>query len=508
MVTVDETVDALSDVDGFSMLELRQAQSDWARRSVAERVAVLGNFRALLSAEAREVAALIDLPQRTGIAESLAAELIPLADACKFLERNAAGILRTRRPSAKDRPAWGRGLSVAIHREPVGVVLVIGTWNYPLFLTGVQTLQALAAGNAVLIKPGQGTRKLSDRFVGMLERSGLPAGIVRVLDETPEQAQRAINDGVDKVVFTGSAATGKKVLAQLAETATPAVMELSGSDAVFVTPSADLDRVVAGLAFGLRMNGSSTCIAPRRVFTSVDNFETLQNSLGRTLQGIPASPVHPQAGVLAARLVDEAIQLGATTVGVAWNGWEVDQPFPVVALDFQNVADAARTELLQADVFAPVVSLIPVQDMDEALRQDALCPYALGATVFGERSLADSLARRIDAGCVVVNDMIAPTADPRVPFGGRRSSGFGSTRGAEGLLELTQTKAIVTQGSRWLPHLVPPLEGLDDMLLGLMRLSHSNNWTAKLDALKSLSTSGRTWWNEYRQTRNANRKRD
>ena len=202
-------------------------------------------------------------PHRNGPAETLAGELIPLADACKFLENEAERILAPRRISNRRRPLWLGRVSVALQREPFGTVLIVGAANYPLFLPGVQALQALVAGNSVLIKPGRGASAAAQALVNTFCGAGLDPSLVQVLPEDVAWVASAVEAGVDKVVLTGSAETGCRVQSLLATSLTPATMELSGCDAVFVLESADLDRVARCLAFGLRFNGSATCIAPR-----------------------------------------------------------------------------------------------------------------------------------------------------------------------------------------------------------------------------------------------------
>ena len=190
------------------------------------------------------------------VLEGIAAEVLPLADACRFLERNAARLLAPQRLGRRGRPSWLFGLDAEVRREPLGVVLVIAPNNYPLLLPGVPALQALAAGNAVLVKPAPGCSRPVVALGEMLAEAGLPAALFQVLGEDVAEATAAIEGGVDHVVLTGSAATGRSVLAALAPRLTPATLELSGNDAVFVLPGADLDMVADALAFGLRFNAS------------------------------------------------------------------------------------------------------------------------------------------------------------------------------------------------------------------------------------------------------------
>ena len=255
-----------------TLASVRAAQRGWAQTPVRTRLRLLRCFRAELATGARELAATVakSFPgslRRTD-ADTLVAEVLPLAEACRFLEKEAEFVLRTRREDSSNRPFWLRGVDVEVERAPLGVVLLIGPGNYPLFLPGVQALQALAAGNAVLWKPAPAGVACAHALRVMLIASGLAPELLTILDPAPAQAAAAIEAGVDKVFLTGSAATGEIVMHALAGSATPSVMELSGCDAVFVLEGADPKRVVDALLFGLRLNGSATCMAPRRVIVA------------------------------------------------------------------------------------------------------------------------------------------------------------------------------------------------------------------------------------------------
>ena len=224
--------------DRHSTLSLLQsgrlAQQEWAKSPIRERLGVLRRFRHLLAAGGSKVAGAID--QRLGrtVADTLTAEVLPLAEAVRYLERRAGSLLRPMPVSKADRPAWLPGVQLNLQRDPWGVVLVIGPANYPLFLPGVQTVQALVAGNAVIWKPGTGGAGVAHAIAALLTQAGLPQGLLTVTDESAETAQRYLDAGVDKVVLTGSETSGKALLRKTAETLTPATVELSGCDPVFV----------------------------------------------------------------------------------------------------------------------------------------------------------------------------------------------------------------------------------------------------------------------------------
>lgn len=390
----------------MSFARERQAQSRWARVALRDRLACVRRLRHDLAQRSAQLASLI----RREPAQTLTAEILPLLEACRFLEENAETLLAPQKPQGK-RPSWLGGVELEIRHDPLGLVLVIGPRNYPLFLPGVHGLQALVAGNAVVLKPGSGAMVALCAFVDAAKRAGFDADLIRLLGEDPEDAQRAIEAGVDKVVLTGSSETGKAVLEQLAKTGIPAVMELSGHDVVFVRPGADAERVRKAVGFGLSLNDGDTCIAPKIV--------------------------------------------------VAWPG--TADAVSGLPLPVQHVADDTG-----------------------ALEVAARSGYALGATVFGEENDAIGFAHKVNAGVVVVNDMIVPTADPRLPFGGRGKSGFGVTRGAEGLLEMTAVKAIAVRRGRWLPHLEPAHSSDAGLFSSYIGFRHGGSWRTRFSSARGL----------------------
>ena len=454
----------------------RQAQRQWARQSVRQRLRVVRRLRHLMACDTDTLTQAIAKSGTRSPAETLMAEVLPLADACKFLEREAVALLQPRRLGFRHRPLWLHGVKANVHREPFGVVFIIAPANYPLFIPGVQLLQALVAGNAVVLKPGQGGSTAARTLAVMLQQAGLEPHLVHILPEAPEVADAVIAAGIDKVIVTGQDTTGRAVLAKLAAHLVPATLELSGCDAAFVRADADLDLVARALQFGLRFNGSATCIAPRRIFVAQALADALE---ARLLSGVCDAAPYAVAPAVLARLqtlVVEACQQGARCL--------TGRFLPNKTMTPVIVADAEPSmRLLQEDCFAPVLALVRVRDDDEALAAAAHCPYALGATVFGQSRAAPALARRIRAGVVVVNDVIVPTADPRLPFGGRGGSGYGVTRGAEGLLDLTTIKAITVRQGRWRPHYEPPQPEDAALFRAYMAAVHGGAWRSRVVAL-------------------------
>jgi aldehyde dehydrogenase (NAD+) len=461
----------------ISLGQAREAQQIWARTRIKVRLALLRRARCRIAATAEEIARSVpcDRPGalHRNVADTLVSEVLPLIEACRFLEREAAWILAPQRLSTHNRPFWLRRVTAETRRDPVGVVLVIAPANYPLFVPGVQALQALAAGNAVLWKPAPGGAAAAEALRDVLVGCGLDPALLQLLDESALAAIEAIAAGVDKVFLTGSAATGSAVLHQLADHLTPAVMELSGCDAVFVLPGAELDRVVAALAFGLRLNGSATCMAPRRLFLVGDHPGLVPALLDRCKNLPPVVLPALTRSELADWLLD-ARRLGASIL--------TDESD--AGLRYCLVIKATpEMRLAQADIFAPVLCIIQAPDKEGAIAAHAICPYALTAAVFGPESEARQLASRLPVGTVIINDLIVATADPRVSFGGRKSSGFGVSRGREGLLEMTTLKTIVAQRSRDQRAYRPTTPDHQPFFAGYIEAVHGGHWRTRWHGL-------------------------
>ena len=450
---------------------LREAQRRWGARSVEERLKVVRAARYAMAARCEELADAISPRLARTKADTLGAEVMPLLDACKFLEREAERILATRRLGLKGRPVWLSGVWAEVHREPLGHVVVIGPSNFPLLLAGSQTMQALVAGNAVTWKPGAGAGAVAELVASILSEAGLPRGVLRVTGESVAAGEEALSAGADKVVFTGSAASGRAVARRLAEMATPAVMELSGADAVVVLPSADLKRVAKAVAFGLGLNGGEVCMSPRRLFATAATMAKLRPLLMEELVKIPAVKLSARTAGQLQELVSAAMVEGAVVRGEVEAGAQ-----RALVVDGANASMAIAC----SDVFAPVVSLIEVSSMMHVAEAHAHCAYGLAASVFGEEREARAMAAGLRVGSVTINDIIAPTADARVPFGGRGASGYGVTRGAEGLLEMTAIKVVMVRRGRMMWHLDKTTEADTAMFAEMIRVVHGQTVSGRL----------------------------
>jgi acyl-CoA reductase-like NAD-dependent aldehyde dehydrogenase len=468
----------------------RVAQREWARLPVRER---LGPVRAIRHMLATEYESLCDAVARDvgkPAEECIGGDILPFAEACRFLERRAASVLAPRRVSSGTRPLWMFGQVDTIHRRPRGVVGIIGTWNYPLFLNGVQIVQAATAGNAVIWKPSEVAPSSAAALIKLVERAGYPGDLVLFMDATREGGPSMAEADVDHVIFTGHADTGRRLARRLGERLVSSTLELSGLDAEFVLDDADVVLAARAAWFGATMNRGQTCLAVRRVFVQRANYTAFCDTLRSLATG--ATPVRtalPAAADQANRLVREAVASGAR---LAWQPPTMDAApgtiTPTAVLDARPDMAICRDA-----TFAPVLAVIPFDRTEEAVAMEAECPYALGASVFTRtRAKAQTVAAQLRTGSVAINDVIANTAHPGTPFGGRGISGWGVTQGPDGLLELTVPQVVSHKGGRLRPHFDMSIDlsagrtkaSHGELMRGLLESGHAPTLGGKLKGLR------------------------
>ena len=230
----------------------------WSHQSLAERCRIVGRAAAEICKISDDLIETCRSDQRTDPVETITGELLPLCGSLRYVKRRGRKILADRRCGALGRPIWLWGAKATISREPFGRVLILGTWNYPILLSGVQMAHALAGGNSVIMKPAVGCEEVSRLLAGCFISAGVPEQQVIVTDSRIEAAETSIRSGVDLIVLTGAAETGRKVLAAAAPHLSASIMELSGCDAAIVLPGANLKRVVESVEFGLKFNSGAT----------------------------------------------------------------------------------------------------------------------------------------------------------------------------------------------------------------------------------------------------------
>jgi acyl-CoA reductase-like NAD-dependent aldehyde dehydrogenase len=425
----------------------RIAQIEWANRLVKERLRPVREFRRLLVERLNDVTTAIQADVNRPPDQVVSSEVLPVADAAKWLETQAVRILKPR--VLKWRPMWLMGCSDLVYRRPWGVVAVIGTWNYPLFLNAVPVLHALTAGNAVLWKPSENAPRFAELFAELIRRAGFPTGCFTMLPPSREAGPLVAEADVDFVHFTGSEPVGRQLAKRLGERLIPSALELSGCDAMFVMADANLELAARAAWYGATLNEGRTCMATRRVFVQRavwEGFVELVRALG-----------------VASRLT-------------------VDPP----------PGHPSRSE----STFTPTLAVLPFDTLDDALALHAESPFRLTASVFvrsgpdwGDTSEAEKLVARLPVGSVVINDVIAPTAHPGTPFGGRGASGWGVTQGTEGLLQMTVPQVVTVHSGTFRPHVESVLTNDPaggEVTEGMLRMAHGRTFGARWQGLKQM----------------------
>ena len=470
----------------------RREQQRWREVPVRQRLAPIKTLRRLLVAECDALCTAVANDIGKPVAEALGGEVLPLADACRFLEREAASLLRPRRVSRRSRPLWFWGQRDTVHRRPRGVVAIIGTWNYPLILNGVQIVQALTAGNGVVWKPSEVAPASADALFDLIQRAGFPQGLVHKLEATRAGGPALLEADIDYLVFTGGVDAGRSIATRLGQRLIPSTLELSGNDAFFVLADADVNLAARAAWFGFSLNRGQTCIAARRAFVHRSLYpQFLQFLEPLAAAAAPVRLALPSQARQVERLVEDACVRGGRVLGGGTRSADEEdrEVRPTVVVDARADMDFCREAS-----FGPLLAVLPFDRVEDALRDEAVCSFGLGAAVFTRTSaLAEDLAGRLRTGFVTVNDVIAPTAHPATPFGGLRESGWGVTQGAEGLLELTVPQVVSVRGGSYRPHydLATGNAGnAEGLLRGILHFSHGlslrQRWRGFWQILRSL----------------------
>jgi acyl-CoA reductase-like NAD-dependent aldehyde dehydrogenase len=366
--------------------------------------------------------------------------------------RHAAGVLKRRRV-----PSGIAMLNQAssVEYQPVGVVGVIGPWNYPVLTPMGSIAYALAAGNAVVFKPSELTtgvgQFLVQSFGQMLtEVFGESQPVLQLVTGHGETGAALARSGVNKLAFTGSAATARKVLAAAAETLTPVLAECGGKDALLVAADADLDAAADAATWGAMSNAGQTCIGVERVYVVESVYHSFLAKLSDRVAALrpgedDAASYGPmtlpgQVDVVERHLTD-AIAHGGRAVFGGLDSVQAPYVTPVILVDVPDDSAAQREE-----TFGPVVTVTPVPSLAEGVRRANASPYGLGSAVFTRRRGAGlRAARALRAGMTSVNSVSSFAAVPSLPFGGSGESGFGRIHGADGLREFSRAKSITVQ---------------------------------------------------------------
>lgn len=427
----------------------RRAQPAWAALGVRKRMQIVRRFRKLLNDRSFEVAELICRESGKPIPEAIAAEVLVVQDAAEFSARSAPEMLRAE-PVPHSNPAMKTKRGKLVY-EPLGVIGIISPWNYPFSIPSTETLSALVLGNAVVLKPSELTPACALKLQSLLYQAGVPHDVMQVvLGEGPAGAA-LIDSRIDKIIFTGSVATGRRVGLAAAQKFLPCVLELGGKDPFIVLDDADIEVASSGAVWGAFMNAGQTCLSVERCYVHRSLYERFVDLCVKKAQALKvgngldrATDVGPMIDARQLKIVEDqvadAVEKGAT---VLTGGHRLPDLGPNFYTPTVLTGVNLDMRLMTEETFGPLLPVIPFDSDNEAVALANNSEFALAASIWtGNRKRGEAMAHRIEAGTVMVNDAIAGFGICEAPHGGFKASGVGRTHGLPGMGEMVRVRYI------------------------------------------------------------------
>jgi succinate-semialdehyde dehydrogenase/glutarate-semialdehyde dehydrogenase len=442
-----------ADEVGAAVSRARTAQPEWAKLSYKQRARYILRARETVLDQLEEIAKLISRETGKPATEAISMEIVPTLDLMHYFAEHTHQLL--------ERPELDIGQYNLMYRwsyivyKPFGVVGIISPWNFPWATPLDEVVMALMAGNAVVVKPSELTPLTALKIADIFKQAGLPEGLLEIVTGDGSTGAALVEAGVNKIMFTGSVNTGKRVAEAAAKHLTPVVLELGGKDPMVVLEDADLENAARAAIWGAFCNSGQACASIERCyvhesiagkFTDLVVKETRLLKQGKASTDaidIGAMTNERQLMIVEDHVVD-AVERGAQvqTGGHRLNdssGW-FHQPTVVTGVDHSM-------KLMREETFGPVLPIMTFKTDDEAvcLANDSI--YGLTASVF-TRDIARGrrLAERIDAGTVMINEVVYTHAVAQTPWGGVKQSGYGRTHGRLGLLELVSAQHVHVNG--------------------------------------------------------------
>ena len=427
----------------------REAQKAWGKLSYSERGRIVMRARALVLEEIEKLALLISRETGKALSEAISMEITPTLDLMQYFARRTARLLKPEKIGIGQYGLMGR--SSRIVYQPLGVVGIISPWNFPWAIPLGEVVMALMAGNAVVLKPSELTPLTGLKIKDVFMRAGLPDGLLQVMTGDGSTGQSLVEANVDKIMFTGSVATGKRVAALAAQRLVPVVLELGGKDPMIVMEDADLLTAASAAVWGAFSNAGQACasvercyvhrkVAPQFIEHVVEQTRALRQDIGTRVGADIGSMSSERQLQTVEKHVDEAVKRGAHVKTGGQRPPTLPGPFyePTVLTNVDHSMAVMREE-----TFGPVLPVMTFETEDEAVRLANDSIYGLTASVWTrDAGRGRRLAERLEAGTVMVNEVLYTHGIAQTPWGGMKQSGLGRTHGRLGLLELVQAQHV------------------------------------------------------------------
>jgi acyl-CoA reductase-like NAD-dependent aldehyde dehydrogenase len=425
------------------------AQTGWDGLGVRRRIAILRNFQQLLCEKKSGVADLITNEAGKPSAEALLTEVLVVLDAARFCIDHAYHFLR-------EEPLPHGNLAMKtkageILRQPYGVIGIISPWNYPFSIPATESLAALVTGNAVVLKPSEFTSLCALQLASLFHEAGVPKDVFQVTVGDGATGSALLHADIGKLIFTGSVSTGKRIAEQAGARLLPVVLELGGKDPMIVLDDADIEVASSGAVWGAFVNAGQACLSIERCYVQRSLYEPFLDACVRKTKQlrvghgsdreIDVGPlIHERQLHHVEAQVEEARARGAQVLAGGKRFPEMGPNFylPTVLSEVTQAMAVMREE-----TFGPVLPVMAFDTDDEAVNLANDSEYGLAASVWTRsRARGEAVARRIQAGTVMVNDAVACFGISEAPHGGVKASGMGRTHGNFGLEEMVRTKYV------------------------------------------------------------------